>query len=253
MALVKYIEHDGTEHEVHVENGVTVMQGAVDNMINGIVAECGGACSCATCHCYVDETWFDKVGSVAETEEFMLECVVAPQGNSRLSCQIAVNDELDGLVVHLPESQYDEPQSSIPQVQVTGREGRMHVSTQGCTWVTETISESEGNADGATAKALLLPVEGIANLGATGWYELEKGFEYKTHRHRDWLVIAVVSGRLKVTTNSDTETCVYEAGDVYLVEPGAVHRETALEDTKVLIVSGPGTIGEQFQAHTVKV
>ena len=106
MPLVKYIENNGTEHEIHVENGVSVMQGAVDNMIDGIIAECGGACSCATCHCYVDEAWFDKVGAAEEMEQDMIDCAMEPQQTSRLSCQIMVSDELDGLVVRLPESQY---------------------------------------------------------------------------------------------------------------------------------------------------
>lgn len=106
MALIKYIEHNGTEHEVHVENGSSVMQGAVDNMIEGIVAECGGCCSCATCHCIVDEAWADKAGSAEDMENDMLDCVMDRQPTSRLSCQIVVSDELDGLVVHLPESQF---------------------------------------------------------------------------------------------------------------------------------------------------
>lgn len=106
MALIKYIEHNGTKHEVNVTNGTSVMQGAVDNMIEGIVAECGGCCSCATCHCYVDESWVEKTGEATSTESSMLDCVEERQANSRLSCQIIVSDELDGLVVHLPESQY---------------------------------------------------------------------------------------------------------------------------------------------------
>lgn len=106
MALITYIEHNGNAHEVHVENGHSVMQGAVDNMIDGIVAECGGCCSCATCHCYVDEAWTEKVGQPEDMEKDMLECVAEPKPNSRLSCQIEVADELDGLVIHLPESQF---------------------------------------------------------------------------------------------------------------------------------------------------
>ena len=106
MALIKYIEHNGNELEIHVENGLSVMQGAVDNMIDGIIAECGGACSCATCHCYVDEAWFSKTGSPDEMEQDMIECTIDPQPTSRLSCQITVSDELDGLVVRLPKSQY---------------------------------------------------------------------------------------------------------------------------------------------------
>lgn len=106
MATITYIQHDGTQHDIHVENGQSVMQGAVDNMLDGILADCGGTCSCATCHCYVDEAWMDKVGEPGEMEKDMLTCVLDPADNSRLSCQIVVTDELDGLIVRLPESQY---------------------------------------------------------------------------------------------------------------------------------------------------
>ncbi len=106
MATVTYIQFDGTVNEIHVEDGTSVMQGALNNMIDGIVADCGGTCSCATCHCYVDEAWMDKVPPVSEIEQDMLECVLDPQPNSRLSCQITVTEDLDGLVVRLPESQY---------------------------------------------------------------------------------------------------------------------------------------------------
>ena len=106
MALITYIEHDGTEHKVQVEIGSSVMHGAIDNGLEGIVAECGGACSCATCHCYVDDAWIDKTGRAEDMEEAMIECVSDPRDGSRLSCQIEITEELDGLVVHLPESQY---------------------------------------------------------------------------------------------------------------------------------------------------
>lgn len=106
MALITYIAHDGTTTQVEVEIGSTVMQGAVDNSVDGIIAECGGACSCATCHCYVDEAWVDKVGEPGELEKEMIEFALNPQPNSRLSCQIEITDALDGLVVRLPESQY---------------------------------------------------------------------------------------------------------------------------------------------------
>ena len=82
------------------------MQGAVNNSIEGIVAECGGNCSCATCHCYVDEAWIEKLPQMEGTEKELLACVNEPKSNSRLSCQICINDELDGLIVNLPESQY---------------------------------------------------------------------------------------------------------------------------------------------------
>lgn len=106
MPVVTYISHDGAINEIEVASGTSVMQGAVDNMIDGIVAECGGSCSCATCHCYIDEAWLDKVPPASEMEKDMLECVLEPEDNSRLSCQITVTDELDGLVVKLPASQF---------------------------------------------------------------------------------------------------------------------------------------------------
>ena len=106
MALVTYVNHDGSSNEVEVPAGTSVMQGAVDNMIDGIVAECGGSCSCATCHCYVDEAWIGKFPPASGMEQDMLECVLQPQPNSRLSCQLVLTDALDGLVVRLPESQF---------------------------------------------------------------------------------------------------------------------------------------------------
>lgn len=107
MASVTYIEHDGTPHTVEVPDGNSVMQGAVNNMIAGIVAECGGGLACATCHCYVDDAWIDRVGSTSEAEIEMLEATASERRRgSRLSCQITVTHELDGLVVRLPETQY---------------------------------------------------------------------------------------------------------------------------------------------------
>jgi 2Fe-2S ferredoxin len=106
MALVTYISHDGNSIEVNVSPGTSVMQAAVDNMIDGIVGECGGSCSCATCHCYVDETWVSRIPAASGMEKDMLECVLEPRPNSRLSCQIVVTDALDGLVIRLPESQF---------------------------------------------------------------------------------------------------------------------------------------------------
>jgi 2Fe-2S ferredoxin len=106
MVLVTYIEHNGTQHPTEVRNGDSVMQGAVTNLIEGIVAECGGALACATCHCYVDDAWIDRVGPPSETERQMLECTASETRlGSRLSCQIAVSDALSGLVVRLPEKQ----------------------------------------------------------------------------------------------------------------------------------------------------
>lgn len=106
MAKIKYVEFSGKEHEVEVESGMTVMEGAVKNMIPGIDADCGGACSCSTCHVYVAEEWIDKVGRAEDMEEDMLDFAYDVQENSRLSCQIHVTDDLDGLVVYMPERQF---------------------------------------------------------------------------------------------------------------------------------------------------
>jgi 2Fe-2S ferredoxin len=107
MAVVTYVEHDGTRHAVTVPDGETVMRGALNNDVNGIVGECGGGLACATCHCYVDEAWIEKVGPPSRPEAEMLDCAASEKKpNSRLSCQITVYDDLDGLVVYLPEAQY---------------------------------------------------------------------------------------------------------------------------------------------------
>lgn len=106
MPTITFISHDGETREVQVTAGTSVMQAAVDNDINGIVAECGGACSCATCHCYVDEGWLEKLKEPTTIEKEMITCVLDPQANSRLSCQLVVDGDLDGLVVRLPEHQY---------------------------------------------------------------------------------------------------------------------------------------------------
>lgn len=106
MPLIKYIDHSGNEFEAEVEVGKSVMDGAMDNMIEGILAECGGCCSCATCHVYVEEQFLPITGPAEGMEKEMLSAVNDPKPNSRLSCQIIVNDEMDGLVVHMPESQY---------------------------------------------------------------------------------------------------------------------------------------------------
>lgn len=105
MAKITYIEDDGTEYVLDVDPGQSVMQGAVYNNVLGILAECGGACSCGTCHVYVDPAWVDRLDEVQEMEAAMLEDVCDGQPNSRLSCQIPVTEELDGLVVRLPERQ----------------------------------------------------------------------------------------------------------------------------------------------------
>ncbi len=106
MATITYISHSGAEHQVEVENGQSLMQGAVDNLVDGIIGDCGGCCSCATCHVIVDEAWTDKTGSPSEAESEMLEAVPIPETTSRLGCQITVTNELDGLVVRMPEEQF---------------------------------------------------------------------------------------------------------------------------------------------------
>ena len=106
MAKITYIEHDGTEHVIDVKTGLTVMEGAVKNNVPGIDADCGGACACATCHCYVDEAWVEKTGPASAMEESMLDFAEHVRPTSRLSCQIKVTSELDGLIIQLPESQH---------------------------------------------------------------------------------------------------------------------------------------------------
>lgn len=105
MAKITYITHDGKEHVVEAETGSTVMENAVRNLVPGIEAECGGACACATCHVYVDEAWYPVVGSPEPMEEDMLDFAYDVRATSRLSCQIKVKPEYDGLVVRVPERQ----------------------------------------------------------------------------------------------------------------------------------------------------
>lgn len=105
MPKITYITHDGEAHTVEAEVGSTVMENAVRNMVPGIEAECGGACACATCHVYVDEAWYGKVGAPEPMEEDMLDFAYDVRPMSRLSCQIKVKPEYDGLVVRVPERQ----------------------------------------------------------------------------------------------------------------------------------------------------
>ena len=105
MAKITYIEFNGTEHQADVPNGQSVKDGAINNLIPGILAECGGCCACATCHIYVDPDWLDAVGPPDDLEAELLEFANEPKDNSRLSCQVEVSDALDGLIVRLPEEQ----------------------------------------------------------------------------------------------------------------------------------------------------
>ena len=105
MSKVTYIEHDGKSHSIDVQNGLTVMEGAIQNNIPGIDADCGGSMACATCHVYVKEEWFNKLPKKEDGEEDMLDMAFEPKKNSRLSCQLMVSDQLDGLEVNLPVKQ----------------------------------------------------------------------------------------------------------------------------------------------------
>ena len=105
MAKIIYNTHDNQTHTIDIQNGLTVMEGAVQNDIPGIDADCGGGMACATCHVYVKEEWFDKLPKKEDGEEDMLDMAFEPNQFSRLSCQITVTDELDGLVVKMPSKQ----------------------------------------------------------------------------------------------------------------------------------------------------
>ena len=105
MAKITYITHDNKVHSIEVQNGLTVMEGAVQNDIPGIDADCGGGMACATCHVYVKEEWLDKLPKKEDGEEDMLDMAFEPNKFSRLSCQITVSNEIDGLVVQLPKKQ----------------------------------------------------------------------------------------------------------------------------------------------------
>lgn len=106
MPKIKYIEHNGKEHEVEVPEGWSVMEGAVKNLIPGIDADCGGACACATCHVYVQEPWLAKLEAKQDMEETMLDFAQDLEPGSRLSCQIKVTKDLDGFTVKMPRSQH---------------------------------------------------------------------------------------------------------------------------------------------------
>ena len=105
MSKIIYITSDAKIHEVEVQNGLTVMEGAVQNDIPGIDADCGGGMACATCHVYVTEDWFDKLPKKEDGEEDMIDMAFEPKKNSRLSCQIIVSEDLDGLIVTTPSKQ----------------------------------------------------------------------------------------------------------------------------------------------------
>ena len=105
MAKITYIEHSGKSHTIEVQNGLTVMEGAIQNNIPGIDADCGGSMACATCHVYVKEDWFNRLPKKENGEEDMLDMAFEPKKNSRLSCQLVVSDDLNGLIVNIPSKQ----------------------------------------------------------------------------------------------------------------------------------------------------
>ena len=105
MPKITYIEHNGKKHTVDVARGLSIMEWAIQNNIPGIDADCGGAMACATCHVYVKEEWFNNLPQKEQGEEDMLDMAFEPKKNSRLSCQILVSQELDGIIVDLPKKQ----------------------------------------------------------------------------------------------------------------------------------------------------
>ena len=105
MPKITYKDSSGGSKTIDVENGLTVMEGAIQNEIPGIDADCGGSMACATCHVYVEEKWFNKLPKAEDAEVDMIDMAFDPKKNSRLSCQIIVSDEIDGLIVTTPEKQ----------------------------------------------------------------------------------------------------------------------------------------------------
>jgi 2Fe-2S ferredoxin len=105
MSKVIYITPNGERIEVEVENGYSIMEGAINNNIDGIVAECGGACACATCHSYIDDNWLSRLPEMDDMEDSMLDAAYERQSNSRLTCQIEMNDNLDGLTIYIADNE----------------------------------------------------------------------------------------------------------------------------------------------------
>ena len=105
MAKITYMDLQGNSKTIEVENGLSVMEGAIQNDVPGIDADCGGSMACATCHVYVEEKWLDKLPKAEDGENDMIDMALEPKKNSRLSCQLIVSNELDGLIVTTPEKQ----------------------------------------------------------------------------------------------------------------------------------------------------
>lgn len=106
MPKITFVQPNGDKQDIDATTGVTIMEAAVDAMVPGIEADCGGNCICATCHVYVDKEWLGKLPAVESDEEAMIDYTADPQDNSRLTCQLEITDALDGIVLHVPESQY---------------------------------------------------------------------------------------------------------------------------------------------------
>ncbi len=106
MPTVKFIQPDGVEKIIDVPEGTSLMSAAMENGVEGILGDCGGACSCATCHCYIEDEYFAKLPPAEDIEQSMIEFASEPKENSRLGCQVQVTEELSGIVVRMPESQY---------------------------------------------------------------------------------------------------------------------------------------------------
>ncbi|MFY8170964.1 MAG: 2Fe-2S iron-sulfur cluster-binding protein [Candidatus Fonsibacter sp.] len=105
MPKITYIEHNGKEHQIEMPIGYSIMEGAIKNSIPGIDADCGGSCACATCHVYVDENFLNKIPKAQESEQDMIDFVQDADKSSRLSCQIIITNDLDGIVVRMPKKQ----------------------------------------------------------------------------------------------------------------------------------------------------
>ncbi|MEN1579710.1 2Fe-2S iron-sulfur cluster-binding protein [Pseudomonas aeruginosa] len=106
MPVLIYVESNGTSHQVEAASGQNLMQVALKNLVPGILGDCGGLCSCATCHVLIDEPWIGKLSPMSESESFLIEGIPGAQAGSRLSCQVKVQDSMDGMIVHLPEEQF---------------------------------------------------------------------------------------------------------------------------------------------------
>lgn len=105
MVKISFVEQNGTKHDVEAEVGLSLMRAALNYDVPGIMADCGGECACATCHAYIDPAFFELIDPAAEEELDMLECAIDVRATSRLTCQVVLAPELDGMIIELPASQ----------------------------------------------------------------------------------------------------------------------------------------------------